>query len=520
MSDFVNIHAELASIMDILAKSAVAEISRLVDDGAAFLRLEISRSHREVAVLRRKLQLMESELRTARKAAAPEQSSQSRCVTLLGCGVMRGDEREQEFSPPAESDVGQDWSFSLWRDGAPTPVEKSSGMEEARPESLLIKQERLEEDVCYSEPQPTPAGEEQVTEPTPAGHPEEQVAQPTPVEEEKKQETGPTPAGDPEELREQHRCGHSDEELSGLEFVVKAEQEEEHVAQRLSQTGCEHSARRLNNLGSEYVMYERDSQLWTSFTQGDSDIETADPVCSNAAEQYSQSLSVHSELQHTPATVEGSGNTVSSFGAAYVEAFDKMRIEGGGAEAAERPVFEKNFIEEENEQKPTPEEEEQISLRTPVEEEKKQETGPTPAGDPEELREQHRCGHSDEELSGLEFVVKAEQEEEHVAQRLSQTGCEHSAGRLNNLGSEYVMYERDSQLWTSFTQGDSDIETADPVCSNAVEQYSQSLSVHSELQHTPATVEGSGNTVSSFGAAYVEAFDKMSEKPSVCSEEL
>ncbi|KAI1901209.1 hypothetical protein AGOR_G00031940 [Albula goreensis] len=324
MTDFVNIHAELASIMDILAKSAVAEISRLVDDGAAFLRLEISRSHREVAVLRRKLQLMESELRAARKAAAPEQSSQSRCVTLLGCGVMRGDEREQEFSPPAESDVGQDWSFRQWRDGEPTPVEKSAGMEEARPESLLIKQERLEEDVCYSEPQPTPAGEEQVTEPTPAGHPEEQVAQPMPVEEEKKQETGPSPAGDPEELREQHRCGHSDEELSGLEFVVKAEQEEEHVAQRLSQTGCEHSAGRLNNLGSEYVMYERDSQLWTSFTQGDSDIETADPVCSNATEQYSQSLSVHSELQHTPATVGGSGNTVSSFGASYVEAFDKM----------------------------------------------------------------------------------------------------------------------------------------------------------------------------------------------------
>ncbi|KAI1901210.1 hypothetical protein AGOR_G00031950 [Albula goreensis] len=182
---------------------------------------------------------------------------------------------------------------------------------------------KLFEDECN--PQPTPAGEEQVTEPTPAGHPEEQVAQPTPVEEEKKQETGPTPAGDPEELREQHRCGHSDEELSGLEFVVKAEQEEEHVAQRLSQTGCEHSAGRLNNLGSEYVMYERDSQLWTSFTQGDSDIETADPVCSNATEQYSQSLSVHSELQHTPATVEGSGNTVSSFGASYVEAFDKMR---------------------------------------------------------------------------------------------------------------------------------------------------------------------------------------------------
>ncbi|KAG9331585.1 hypothetical protein JZ751_018675, partial [Albula glossodonta] len=225
MSTCVTFQEELSTIMDILAKTAVAEISKLVDDNCEVLRFEISRSQTENQALKKKLQLMEHELRLAR-------------------GLGR---------PSADSTFEQDWSFSLWRDGAPTPVEKSAGMKEARPESLLIKQERLEEDVCYSEPQPTPAGEEQVTEPTPAGHPEEQVAQSTPVEEEKKQETGPTPAGDPEELREQHRCGHSDEELSGLEFVVKAEQEEEHVAQRLSQTGCEHSAGRLNNLGSEYV---------------------------------------------------------------------------------------------------------------------------------------------------------------------------------------------------------------------------------------------------------------------------
>ncbi|KAJ8336442.1 hypothetical protein SKAU_G00376620 [Synaphobranchus kaupii] len=163
---------------------------------------------------------------------------------------------------------------------------------------------------------------------------------------------------------------------------------------------------------------------------------------------------------------------------------------------------------------------EQVTLPTSVEDGKKPDTEPTPAGDPEELNEQHRCGHGDEELSAVEFVVKAETEEEHVAQRLNQTGCEHSAGGLNNLGSEYVMYEGDSQLWTSFTQGDSDIETDDPVCSNSTEQCSQSLSVHSPLQHGPATMEVSGNPLSSFGASSVEGFDKMSEKPSVCSEEL
>ncbi|XP_061110867.1 zinc finger protein 180-like isoform X2 [Conger conger] len=178
---------------------------------------------------------------------------------------------------------------------------QSANKEKVRTEPVLFKQEKLEEGVCYSDPQPTPVEEEQVTQPTPAGH-------------RKKPDTEPTTVGDPEELSEQHRCGHSDEELSGLEFVGKAEQEEEHVAQRLNQTGCEHSAGRLNNLGSEYVMYERDSQLWTSFTQEDSDIETDDPVC----------LSIHTQLQHAPATMEVSGNTLSSFGASYVEEFDQM----------------------------------------------------------------------------------------------------------------------------------------------------------------------------------------------------
>ncbi|XP_061110896.1 zinc finger protein 664-like isoform X2 [Conger conger] len=168
----------------------------------------------------------------------------------------------------------------------------------------------------------------------------------------------------------------------------------------------------------------------------------------------------------------------------------------------------------------TPVEEEQVTQPTPVGDVKKPDTEPTPVGDPEELSEQHRCGHGDEELSGLEFVVKAEQEEEHVAQRLNQTGCEPSAGRLNNLGSEYVMYERDSQFWTSFTQGDSDIETDDPVCSTAIEHCSQNLSIHTQLQHAPTTMEVSGNTLSSFGPSYFTEFDQMGEKPSACSEEL
>ncbi|XP_061110899.1 zinc finger protein 354C-like isoform X1 [Conger conger] len=319
MTNVLDIQAELASIMDILAKSAVAEISRLVDDGAALLRLEISRSHREIAVLRRTLQLKESELQVSRRLQG--RFLHSRSVAGPGCRAL-GTEREKVWSPAAERVFGQEWSFTLSRDGEPAGVEEmdtpllsslsqnqSANIDKVRTEPVLIKQEGLGEDLCYSDPQSTPVEEEQVTQPTPAG-------------DGKKPDTEPTPAGGPEELSEQHRCGHGDEELSGLEFVVKAEQEEEHVAQRLNQTGCEHSAGRLNNLGSEYVTYERNSQLWTSFTREDSDVD--DPICSNATEHCSHNLSIHTQLQHAPATAEVSGDTLSPFGASHVEEFDQM----------------------------------------------------------------------------------------------------------------------------------------------------------------------------------------------------
>ncbi|XP_061110863.1 zinc finger protein 585B-like [Conger conger] len=371
MSNCVNYQAQIASIMDILSKAAVAEISKVVDDGFVLLRLEMCRKENEIESLKMKIQSLENESRTTARQGqrAPVYSRsvhhgiklrragkratdsgdygeettlehnrfENNCDTRTPQGGEQvtqptlaedGEKTEKEPEPAGglkdlEKVFGQEWSFSLRRDGEPAGVEEvdtplqsgimrnqSADVEKVGPEPV-IKQEKLEEVLCYSDPEPTPVEEEHVTQPTPVG-------------DGKKPDTEPTPVGDPEELSEQHRCGHGDEELSGLEFVVKAEQEEEHVAQRLNQTGCEPSAGRLNNLGSEYVMYERDSQLWTSFTQEDSDIETDDPVCSNTTEQCSQNLSIHTQLQHAPATMEVSGDTLSPFGASYVEEFDQM----------------------------------------------------------------------------------------------------------------------------------------------------------------------------------------------------
>uniref|UniRef100_A0A3B1J161 Si:ch211-155e24.3 n=1 Tax=Astyanax mexicanus TaxID=7994 RepID=A0A3B1J161_ASTMX len=57
---------QLVSIMEILAKAAVAEINRRVEDSCAVIRLELSRSQRDIDSLKRKSLLMENELRKAR----------------------------------------------------------------------------------------------------------------------------------------------------------------------------------------------------------------------------------------------------------------------------------------------------------------------------------------------------------------------------------------------------------------------------------------------------------------------
>lgn len=68
-----SVQTQLASIMDVLAKAAVVEISQLISESSADLRLEISRSIKENEVLRTRMKVMKSELFALRlqKANAP-----------------------------------------------------------------------------------------------------------------------------------------------------------------------------------------------------------------------------------------------------------------------------------------------------------------------------------------------------------------------------------------------------------------------------------------------------------------
>lgn len=68
MSSGVALQKQIASIMDELAKAAVAEISKVVDDGVVLLRLEICEREHEIDSLKRNLQMVSEELRETRRA--------------------------------------------------------------------------------------------------------------------------------------------------------------------------------------------------------------------------------------------------------------------------------------------------------------------------------------------------------------------------------------------------------------------------------------------------------------------
>ncbi|XP_048868222.1 zinc finger protein 7-like isoform X3 [Brienomyrus brachyistius] len=122
MSVCVNFQAQLSSIMEILSRAAVEEISKLLEDTCAVLHLEMRRSRNEAVALRRKLRSMEIELSAVRS-----------------CG--------------AEHISGQNQSNGSWQYGVPSAIGGKNSqhlefekVEGERSEILIIKEESLEDD--------------------------------------------------------------------------------------------------------------------------------------------------------------------------------------------------------------------------------------------------------------------------------------------------------------------------------------------------------------------------------------
>lgn len=96
----VSFHSRVASVMAVVAQSAVAEISKLYDDGLLVLRLEVCRKDSEIEALKIKLETVENELRLLKES----QGSGTPRLLPAPCALRRGKpEHLYSSQPPPRS---------------------------------------------------------------------------------------------------------------------------------------------------------------------------------------------------------------------------------------------------------------------------------------------------------------------------------------------------------------------------------------------------------------------------------
>ncbi|XP_076003857.1 uncharacterized protein LOC142996715 [Genypterus blacodes] len=156
MSSRLAFQTQLASIMEVLANAAVAEICKLVDDDYAVVSLQMSQCQRENKALKRKLHLLE--LKMARGNAERrlrESVLSSRPRVQINTRILR------ESSPPAgnfEMDVGL-WHSRVATRDATSPVlsdstqKKSPDVVLVEPDPVFVKEENMEGNIHQDEEQ-------------------------------------------------------------------------------------------------------------------------------------------------------------------------------------------------------------------------------------------------------------------------------------------------------------------------------------------------------------------------------
>ncbi|XP_044224981.1 zinc finger protein 853 isoform X1 [Thunnus albacares] len=264
---------QLLSVMDVLAKAAVAEINRRVDDSCAVLRLEVSRSRSDIDLLKRKCEVMEAELRRTRMRARRK-----------GEHVFYPPAAEI-FSPLVKVVLNKERQITAWdrqvHSEAQTQPQQCADEEPVNEaEAVHIKEECADEDVWKNDAEDKLiSGAEQP--------PCFEASQPAQTDSFVERYDSAENAADPGALvsptdgydtfPEQQQLNRYQSEAEPL---VKHEKEEE----------PDENAAPLDS--GQFAMEEADGQLWTSDLGGDA----ADPSFSYTGHQYEQIPSVFTSL--------------------------------------------------------------------------------------------------------------------------------------------------------------------------------------------------------------------------------
>ncbi|CAB1326487.1 unnamed protein product [Coregonus sp. 'balchen'] len=300
--------SQLVSIMEVLAKAAVAEINKRVDDSCAIIRLEMTQSQRDIDVLKRKCRMMESELKKTqgldrRKVFYPMST--------------------ERLSYPVKIVLNKERSSSQWRGRDDSQCQPTDVEQRVETEPILIKDEETAEDVWKTDPQEElrVTGEESGSKPEQPLSFEQRhcnedfITQPniSPEDSVKRYLNSDIPEepGTPRLMSteisevfstEQHR---SAEDKDSLDLVMVKDEKEEALDQTTALAGPD-----------QFVMDETDGQLWTSVDPGrDTDPDGHPDFSFHATEEYSQNISIfpsHSGLPSVPTMTDDVGPSLHS----------------------------------------------------------------------------------------------------------------------------------------------------------------------------------------------------------------
>ncbi|XP_021330473.2 uncharacterized protein isoform X1 [Danio rerio] len=138
----VDFQTHLTAIIEIMARSAAAEISKLFEENSLLLRMEILRCSNENESLKKKCQFLETELQSARETAGEMNGTQAlHSVTETG-------------QPPTIDNVfGKEWCMNLWRQeesrvGEQEDAQKPIDLLGEEPDVIMIKDESMKNASC------------------------------------------------------------------------------------------------------------------------------------------------------------------------------------------------------------------------------------------------------------------------------------------------------------------------------------------------------------------------------------
>ncbi|XP_066531030.1 uncharacterized protein [Hoplias malabaricus] len=151
-----SLQSRLRSVMEALSAALVRQVCEMVDGDLACLRLQLARALNDKAAINVKMRELQSELKILRTVNNVNTAALSPCKKYRSVCIQAPEEVD---APSINGIFGKEWCSSLWDGGEPrTEEEEERPLEEEtdesehhhRSETLTIKKETSEKEICPS----------------------------------------------------------------------------------------------------------------------------------------------------------------------------------------------------------------------------------------------------------------------------------------------------------------------------------------------------------------------------------